>query len=375
MATSAGNAGPGAATLGSPGDVPWMTSVGATTHDRTYISSVTDIVATDAATRPDIEGAGLSGPTDGAFPLVLASAFGNNARCGAVSDAPPGTGTAFPAGTDLTGQIVVCDRGGNGRVEKGVNVEALGAEGMILANDAASGDSLNGDAHALPTAHITYADGQALKAFMAAHPGTEAALSGAVEDIQPSNGDIMAAFSSRGPNRAVSSISPSVSAPGVDILAAAGTDNSVEWHFISGTSMASPHTAGALALLEAVQPDWTPAEAQSALMTTAERNITDSDGTEADWFDMGSGRIELRRAAKAGLVLDEDLAGYQGANPATGGDVRGLNTASMADDECLQSCEWTRTFTGTSTGVGTWDVSVEYHVRRPDARHRRRPIA
>ena len=87
--------------------------------------------------------------------------------------------------------------------------------------------------------------------------------------------------------------------------------------------MASPHTAGALALLKgASQPDWTPAEAQSALMTTAERDITDSDGTAADWFDMGSGRIELRRAAKAGLVLDENLAGYQGANPATGGDVR-----------------------------------------------------
>ena len=129
--------------------------------------------------------------------------------------------------------------------------------------------------------------------------------------------------------------------------------------------MASPHTAGALTLLRGMQLElaeedqWTPAEAQSALMTTSERNITDSDGTEADWFDMGSGRIELRRAAKAGLVLDEDLAGYQGANPATGGDVRALNTASMADDECLQSCDWTRTFTGTSTGVGTWDVSVE----------------
>ncbi|WP_299927164.1 S8 family serine peptidase [uncultured Nocardioides sp.] len=364
VATSAGNAGPGAATIGGPGDVPWMTSVGATTHDRKYVSSVVDITATDEATRPDIAGTGLSGPTDGSFPLVYAGDFGN-ALCGAPTDAPPGTGTTFPAGTDFTGKIVICDRGGNGRVEKGVNVEALDAEGMILANDQASGNSLNGDAHALPTAHISYADGQALKQFMADHPGTEAALSGAVADVDPANGDIMAAFSSRGPNRAVSSISPSVSAPGVDILAAAGVDNSVEWHFISGTSMASPHTAGALALLKGMQLDlpeadqWTPAEAQSALMTTSEREITDSDGTAADWFDMGSGRIELRRAAKAGLVLDETLAGYQGADPATGGDVRDLNTASMADDECLQSCDWTRTFTGTATGAGTWDVSVE----------------
>lgn len=358
VATSAGNDGPGAFTLGSPGDVPWMTTVGATTHDRKYVSSVIDITATDASTLPDIAGAGLSGPTAGSFPVVYAGDY-DNPLCGAPTDEAPGTGTTFPADTDLSGLIVVCDRGGNGRVEKGANVAALGAEGMILANNSGSGTSLNGDAHALPAAHITYADGVALKAYMVAHPGTEAALSGAVADIADANGDIMAAFSSRGPNRAVSLISPSVSAPGVDILAAAGTNNSTEWHFISGTSMASPHTAGSFALLKAVQPDWTPAEAQSALMTTSERNITDNDGTVSDWFDMGSGRIELRNAAKAGVVLDEDLAGYEAADPATGGDVRELNTASLADDECLQTCEWTRTFTGTSTGVGTWTVSVE----------------
>jgi uncharacterized repeat protein (TIGR01451 family) len=361
VATSAGNDGPGAATLGSPGDVPWMTTVGATTHDRTYVASVTDLASDAGAGPADIAGAGLSGPTDAAYPLVYAGdAPYNNATC--ASDYDEATGDPLWE-ADFTGKIVVCDRGGNGRVEKGEIVAFLGAEGMVLANDEASGSSLNGDAHALPAAHITYADGVALKQWMSSVTGEEAALSGSVVDVKDENGDIMAAFSSRGPNRAMSSISPSVSAPGVDILAAAGAGNDVVWEFISGTSMASPHTAGALALLRGMQLDaedpWTPAEAQSALMTTAERDITDSDGTAADWFDMGSGRIELRRAAKAGLVLDEDLAGYQGANPAEGGDVRTLNTASMADDECLQSCDWTRTLTGTATGAGTWAVSVE----------------
>lgn len=361
VATSAGNDGPGAATVGSPADVPWLTSVGASTHDRKYVSSVINLNADGGATLPNIAGAGLSGPTTPpgvTYPLVYAgSAPYNNAQCGQANDSTP-AGT-FPAGTDLTGLIVVCDRGGNGRVEKGENLAELGAEGMILANNQASGDSLSGDAHALPAAHISFDDGVALKAWMNSVTGEKAALSGSVADINDANGDIMASFSSRGPNRAISMISPSVSAPGVDILAAAGVDNDVEWHFISGTSMASPHTAGALTLLKALEPAWSPAEAQSALMTTSERDITDSDGTAADWFDMGSGRIELRRAAKAGLVLDENLAGYQGANPAGGGDVRELNTASMADDECLATCAWTRSFTGTATGVGTWTVSVE----------------
>lgn len=350
VATSAGNAGPGAATLGSPGDVPWMTTVGATTHDRKYVASVTDL-ASDAGTGPgDIAGAGLSGPTDAAYPLVDARSINRNALCEAAK---------FPAGTDLTGQIILCDRGVTGRVEKGEVVAALNAEGMVLANDQASGDSLNGDAHALPAAHITYDDGVALRQWMGSVTGEEAALSGSVADVKDENGDIMAAFSSRGPNRAVSMISPSVSAPGVDILAAAGTDNSTEWHFISGTSMASPHTAGALALLAAVQPTWTPAEAQSALMTTALTEVTDSDGTAADWHDMGSGRIDLTKIAKAGVVLDETEADYLAADPAVGGDVRDLNTASMADNDCLIECSWTRTFTGTATGAGTWGVSVE----------------
>ena len=152
-----------------------MTTVGATTHDRKYVASVTGITATDAATRPDITGAGLAGATDGAFPVVYAGALNNAAVWPADDETPVG---AVPGRHDLSGKIVVCDRGGNGRVEKGENVAELGAEGMILANDQASGTSLNGDAHALPAAHITYADGQALKAFMAAHPGTKAALSG-----------------------------------------------------------------------------------------------------------------------------------------------------------------------------------------------------
>ena len=66
-----------------------------------------------------------------------------------------------------------------------------------------------------------------------------------------------------------------------------------------------PLVLAPLALLAAVQPDWTPAESQSALMTTAYTDVTDSDGTEADWLDMGSGRIDLTKAAMAGVVLDE----------------------------------------------------------------------
>ncbi len=343
VATSAGSSGPGAATVGSPADVPWITSVGATQHNRQWQAEVRELTAGGGGTYPDIGGLGFSAPTDGVFPLVEAADLGS-ALC-LEEDL---------AGQDLTGQIVVCDRGVTGRVQKGQVVAALGAEGMVLANDAPSGDSLNADAHALPAVHITYDDGVALKAWMESVTGEQASLSGGLEEISPELADIMAASSSRGPNRAVDIVSPSVSAPGVDVMAAYGSDNAVEWAFISGTSMASPHVAGSFALLKAVNPDWSPAQAQSALMTTSVTDITDNDGTPADWFDMGSGRADLTVAANAGLVLDEDEADYLAANPATGGDPKALNLPSMANSQCLQTCTWTRTVTGTSTGAGAW---------------------
>src|SRR4029453_16962554 len=41
VATSAGNAGQGAATVGSPADAPWVTAVGASTHSRRFNNTVT----------------------------------------------------------------------------------------------------------------------------------------------------------------------------------------------------------------------------------------------------------------------------------------------------------------------------------------------
>jgi subtilisin family serine protease len=379
VVTSAGNAGPGSGTLGSPADAPWVTAVGASTHDRKLDNGIIDMAGGNSTPPADIFGKSL---TAGLTParVVYAGDYGSSLCGEGASD--PTTGESeinpFPSGT-FNGEIVVCDRGTYGRVAKAQNVADGGAGGYVLANDAANGDSLNADPYPIPGVHISFDDGVVLKQWIADgggidHTGT-GSIQGTILDVNPAHGDIMASFSSRGPNPAVPGlVKPDVTAPGVDILAAwmsplGSAGDPPEFNVISGTSMSSPHTAGAGALVRAVHPDWSPDEVKAALMTTAftvtpgtgdevHGVLKEDSATPADPFDMGAGRVDLRQAATAGLVLDETVAGYETANPALGGDPSSLNLPSLGNDFCTSTCEWTRTVKGTAAGTVTWSSST-----------------
>ncbi|MFD1535701.1 S8 family serine peptidase [Nonomuraea guangzhouensis] len=103
--------------------------------------------------------------------------------------------------------------------------------------------------------------------------------------------DRMASFSSRGPRSGDHAIKPDVTAPGVDITAAAaqGTaDGLYVTH--SGTSMAAPHVAGAAAILAQRHPDWSGAQLKAALIGSA------APQAGATHFDQGAGRVDVVRA-------------------------------------------------------------------------------
>ncbi len=343
VSTSAGNNGPTAATVAHRS--PWVATVAASTHNKLYANS---LVSMSGGGTPPANMNGQSISTGvGPRPIVYAGNYGD-ALCL----------NPFPAGT-WTNEIVVCDRGTNARVDKGANVLAGGADGFVLANDILSGDSLVADPHYLPAIHITYDDGVILKAWLASGSGHTATITPTTSDLTPANGDIMASFSSRGPNTTFDVLKPDVTAPGVAIFAA--SLNGQEYTFMGGTSMSSPHNAGAGALLSAVHPEWTPSMIKSALMTTANiDNLRKEDGTTpADPFDVGAGRDDLTNAALAGFVLDETTANYQAANPSTGGDVRTLNLPSMYNSFCEGTCTWTRVVSSTQDATVTWTAGFD----------------
>jgi subtilisin family serine protease len=353
---SAGNAGPSARTMGSPANAPWVTAVAATTHNRKFLNRLTGMTGGPA----DITGAGVTtgyGPAK----IVYAGDFGAP-LCGAGPALPTGDSTInpFPPGT-FHGEIVVCDRGTYGRVAKGNNVKAGGAGGYVLANDQASGDSLIGDAFALPGVAITYRDGLAVKAWLATAGDHSASITGATLDLSATNGDQMASFSSRGPDKTHPDVlKPDIGAPGVDILAAInGVDplSDPEYGILSGTSMAAPHLAGAAALLVALHATWTPAEIQSALMSTAKTPVTEG-GKVMGPFARGAGRVDLTKAALAGLLLNETAPNYVAANPATGGDPTTLNIPSVANSGCEATCTWSRTVTSSLASSASWSAST-----------------
>ena len=172
-------------------------------------------------------------------------------------------------------------------------------------------------------------------------------------------GDVMGYFSSRGPDAtSMDVLKPDITTPGLNILAANGAYGAVSWGIMSGTSMASPHAAGAAALLRQLHGNWTPAQIQSALMMTGQTKLTKEDGaTQADPFDMGAGRVQVNQASEAGLILDETYDHYLAADPNKQGDPSTLNIPSLAFSKIITRHSWKRTVKNATAEEAVWKVN------------------
>jgi hypothetical protein len=246
-------------------------------------------------------------------------------------------------------------------VEKVTNATNAGAVAIIIGNNQAGTISMNTDgAPATPAFSI---GSQAVSDDLINFALANASAAGDLLPLGIGNiqGDVLAGFSFRGPTQAPydNLTKPDITGPGVNIYAAMTTAEG-SYGLLSGTSMSSPHVAGSAALIRAVHPDWSPMEVKSALQTTAKIAGFQEDGTTQWTTDqVGSGRVDLTKAALAGLTLDETHANFVAANP-NGGTLaqNQLNLASLRDVHCAGTCSWTRTFKNRLHASGSWTVTT-----------------
>ncbi|MEU9303354.1 S8 family serine peptidase [Streptomyces sp. NPDC048269] len=103
--------------------------------------------------------------------------------------------------------------------------------------------------------------------------------------------DKTASFSSRGPAGLRHTLKPEIAAPGVGISAAAAGGRGVyAYQSMSGTSMATPHVAGAAAIVKQRHPEWTSQQVKAALVGSADT------GVPGDVRETGGGRLDVRAA-------------------------------------------------------------------------------
>lgn len=114
----------------------------------------------------------------------------------------------------------------------------------------------------------------------------------------------LADFSSRGPRVGDGAVKPDISAPGVSIVAAKAKDSIIgepvgeDYLRLDGTSMATPHVVGSVAILAQEHPNWKAAELKGALMGSAKP------AADQTAFEQGAGRVDVAKGIKQTVIAE-----------------------------------------------------------------------
>lgn len=209
-------------------------------------------------------------------------------------------------GLDLTGKLALIKRGTITFSEKIANATAAGAVGVVIFNsspgEANVSMQLDDTAIAIPSVFIPLEFGEALAAN-----SYKIAFNNET-DIRPNpEAGLLSDFSSWGLS-ADGELKPDLAAPGGAIYAAI---NDNDYANMQGTSMASPHVAGAAVLvkqyLQATYPTKSPQEIEALvkhlLMSTAKAHVNKETTAYTSPRQQGSGIIDTAAAISTGLYL------------------------------------------------------------------------
>ncbi|MEH7013816.1 S8 family serine peptidase [Neobacillus niacini] len=280
---AAGNFGPNEKTLGSPGAAALGISVGASDASMS-IPSFSGSASTENFENMQLLGKDFSDRLEDlqgqSLPIVFA-----------------GLGKAADfAGRDFNGKIALIQRGEIAFDEKVKNAKIAGAKAVIVYNnvDGQISAYLGEGVGFIPSFRVSKADGERLKGL------GEVSFKFETLSNTKTEGDHLADFSSRGPVNGNYDIKPDVVAPGVSIFSTTpeyindpqdGINYGNAYVRMSGTSMATPHVAGAAALILQEHPEYTPFDVKLALMNTSD----DLKGNNSV-YEVGAGRIDAYQA-------------------------------------------------------------------------------
>jgi len=313
---AAGNDGPNLGTIGSPAGGPWVITAAASSRDGE--SSVEALQITEP---PGLAGkyatkeADFTPPLQDSDPieglLVLVDDDDTSLPDGS-------TGTSSDAcqalinSDEISGNVALIQRTGCLFEDMVKNAADAGAIAAVVYNIAGNPIVMFGTEglSEIPALMIGQADANLVLAELDAGNDVTVVLDKSFLLTTADTGNVMATFSARGPASVGEILKPDVTAPGINILAgftpdAANATSGENFAFLSGTSMSTPHVAGAAALLLQAHPTWTPSAIKSALMTTARQDVNASAGLgDANPFDFGAGHIAPNKAFDPGLVFD-----------------------------------------------------------------------
>lgn len=297
---AAGNAGSDEYTVGSPGTAALALTVGATDVPMsvsTFKGSIGSENSIDLISLARNYSDKLEDFDGQSFEVV-------NVGIGSISDY---------SGKDVQGKIAIIARGELALADKVNTAKHNGAVAVLLYNNEDGQINANlGEATTfVPTFSLTKAAGAQVLAQLQAG---KTSFSFADYGVSQTEGDHLADFSSRGPVRQTYGIKPEVTAPGVSVLSTVPSyivnpadqgNYQFAYARYSGTSMATPFTAGVAALMLQANSKLKPEDIKTALMNTA-------DPLNGDYsvYEVGAGRINPYHAVNNGVsfqIIDKTL--------------------------------------------------------------------
>ena len=287
VVTAAGNFGPELNTIGSPGINPNAITVGATFNNVT--SSIVSTFEIEGKTFNVFPMVGTQSLTE---PITSQIIFGKYGRVhDLLENNFEGSILLIERGSDIENEIVYFS-------DKEKNAADVGAKAIVVYNNKPGiffGELIHeyvdeGYNPTIPALSLSREDGLLIKEIL------QSDTKGVLDVFY--HPDFVAYFSSRGPVSPFY-IKPDLVAPGAFINT---TDINGNYKISSGTSFAAPHVAGTAALILQKNPQLTPQELKSVLMTTSEIVYDQFD----DRFPIevsGNGRIDASKAINAELII------------------------------------------------------------------------